>query len=131
MPRHPRRRRPHSALDGDAIAASEFAGDPIVAKLSSAPGNGAAVGGVKVATEHAVVRRVPERHGEDVYKIYAESFKGPEHLAEVQAEAKRIVDAALTSAWTCAVRRGNASEAHDARLSSGTAGPSSIPRVSS
>jgi phosphoglucomutase len=83
-------------LDGDAIAASELAGDPIVAKLSSAPGNGAAVGGVKVATEHAWFAARPSGT-EDVYKIYAESFKGPEHLAAVQAEAKRIVDAALTS----------------------------------
>lgn len=84
-------------LDGDAIAASELAGDPIVAKLSAAPGNGAAVGGVKVATEHAWFAARPSGT-EDVYKIYAESFKGPEHLAEVQAEAKRIVDAALASA---------------------------------
>lgn len=84
-------------LDGDAISATELAGEPIVAKLSSAPGNGAAVGGVKVATEHAWFAARPSGT-EDVYKIYAESFKGPEHLAEVQAEAKRIVDAALASA---------------------------------
>jgi phosphoglucomutase len=84
-------------LDGDAIAATELAGEPIVAKLSSAPGNGAAVGGVKVATEHAWFAARPSGT-EDVYKIYAESFKGPEHLAEVQAEAKRIVDAALATA---------------------------------
>lgn len=84
-------------LDGDAISATELAGEPIVAKLSSAPGNGAAVGGVKVATEHAWFAARPSGT-EDVYKIYAESFKGPEHLAEVQAEARRIVDAALASA---------------------------------
>ncbi|MGR0219084.1 phosphoglucomutase (alpha-D-glucose-1,6-bisphosphate-dependent) [Agromyces sp. ZXT2-6] len=84
-------------LDGDAITATDLAGEPIVAKLSSAPGNGAAVGGVKVATEHAWFAARPSGT-EDVYKIYAESFKGPEHLAEVQAEAKRIVDAALQSA---------------------------------
>ena len=84
-------------LDGDAISATELAGEPIVAKLSSAPGNGAAVGGVKVATEHAWFAARPSGT-EDVYKIYAESFRGPEHLAEVQAEAKRIVDAALQSA---------------------------------
>lgn len=84
-------------LDGDAITATELAGEPIVAKLSSAPGNGAAVGGVKVATEHAWFAARPSGT-EDVYKIYAESFKGPEHLAEVQAEAKRIVDAALQAA---------------------------------
>jgi phosphoglucomutase len=84
-------------LDGDAISATELAGEPIIAKLSSAPGNGAAVGGVKVATEHAWFAARPSGT-EDVYKIYAESFKGPEHLAEVQAEAKRIVDAALAAA---------------------------------
>lgn len=84
-------------LDGDAISATELAGEPIVAKLSNAPGNGAAVGGVKVATEHAWFAARPSGT-EDVYKIYAESFKGPEHLAEVQAEAKRIVDAALQAA---------------------------------
>ncbi|MGR2753985.1 phosphoglucomutase (alpha-D-glucose-1,6-bisphosphate-dependent) [Agromyces arachidis] len=84
-------------LDGDAITATELAGEPIVAKLSNAPGNGAAVGGVKVATEHAWFAARPSGT-EDVYKIYAESFKGPQHLAEVQAEAKRIVDQALQAA---------------------------------
>jgi phosphoglucomutase len=81
-------------LDGAAIAATELAGDPITAKLSTAPGNGAAIGGVKVTTEHAWFAARPSGT-EDVYKIYAESFRGPEHLALVQAEAKRIVDAAL------------------------------------
>ncbi len=81
-------------LDGDAITATELAGDPIVAKLSHAPGNGAAVGGVKVVTDRAWFAARPSGT-EDVYKIYAESFVGPEHLAEVQAEAKLIVDAAL------------------------------------
>ena len=81
-------------LDGDAITAETLAGDPIVAKLSHAPGNGAAVGGVKVVTDRAWFAARPSGT-EDVYKIYAESFVGPEHLAEVQAEAKTIVDAAL------------------------------------
>ncbi|MCS5735874.1 phosphoglucomutase (alpha-D-glucose-1,6-bisphosphate-dependent) [Herbiconiux daphne] len=81
-------------LDGDAITATELAGDPITAKLSHAPGNGAAVGGVKVVTDRAWFAARPSGT-EDVYKIYAESFVGPEHLAEVQAEAKLIVDAAL------------------------------------
>ncbi|MFF2277586.1 phosphoglucomutase (alpha-D-glucose-1,6-bisphosphate-dependent) [Agromyces sp. NPDC058126] len=81
-------------LDGDAIAATELAGAPITAKLSHAPGNGAAIGGVKVETADAWFAARPSGT-EDVYKIYAESFKGAEHLAEVQAEAKRIVDAAL------------------------------------
>ncbi|WP_411557070.1 phosphoglucomutase (alpha-D-glucose-1,6-bisphosphate-dependent) [Plantibacter sp. MPB07] len=81
-------------LDGDSITATELAGDPIVAKLSHAPGNDAAIGGVKVVTEHAWFAARPSGT-EDVYKIYAESFKGAEHLKLVQAEAKQIVDAAL------------------------------------
>jgi phosphoglucomutase len=81
-------------LDGEAISATELAGDPIVAKLSKAPGNGAAVGGVKVVTANAWFAARPSGT-ENVYKIYAESFKGLEHLKQVQAEAKLIVDAAL------------------------------------
>ncbi|WP_375406472.1 phosphoglucomutase (alpha-D-glucose-1,6-bisphosphate-dependent) [uncultured Amnibacterium sp.] len=81
-------------LDGDAISATELAGEPITAKLSKAPGNGAAIGGVKVASESAWFAARPSGT-EDVYKIYAESFKGPEDLKVVQAEAKRIVDEAL------------------------------------
>ena len=81
-------------LNGGAITAIELAGEPILAKLSEAPGNGAAVGGVKVVTEHAWFAARPSGT-EDVYKIYAESFLGPEHLAQVQAEAKTIVGAAL------------------------------------
>jgi phosphoglucomutase len=81
-------------LNGDAIQATELAGEPITAKLSSAPGNGAAIGGVKVVTEHAWFAARPSGT-EDVYKIYAESFQGEEHLRQVQQEAKTIVDAAL------------------------------------
>lgn len=81
-------------LSGDAITATELAGDPIVARLSEAPGNGAGIGGVKVVTEFAWFAARPSGT-EDVYKIYAESFKGAEHLKLVQAEAKAIVDAAL------------------------------------
>ena len=81
-------------LSGAAITATELAGDPITAKLSEAPGNGAAVGGVKVTTEFAWFAARPSGT-EDVYKIYAESFRGPEQLKLVQAEAKSIVDAAL------------------------------------
>jgi phosphoglucomutase len=81
-------------LNGSAITATELAGEPITAKLSEAPGNGAAVGGVKVVTEHAWFAARPSGT-EDVYKIYAESFLGEDHLRRVQAEAKTIVDAAL------------------------------------
>ena len=81
-------------LDGDGVTATELAGEPIESKLSAAPGNGAAIGGVKVTTASAWFAARPSGT-EDVYKIYAESFEGPDDLAEVQAEAKRIVDAAL------------------------------------
>ncbi|WP_460942800.1 phosphoglucomutase (alpha-D-glucose-1,6-bisphosphate-dependent) [Okibacterium endophyticum] len=83
-----------SKLDGSAITATELAGDPITAKLSAAPGNGAAIGGVKVVTANAWFAARPSGT-EDVYKIYAESFKGAEHLKLVQQEARAIVDAAL------------------------------------
>ena len=83
-----------AALTPSAVAATEIAGEPITAKLTEAPGNGAAVGGLKVTTESAWFAARPSGT-EDVYKIYAESFRGPEHLAQVQAEAKQVVDAAL------------------------------------
>jgi phosphoglucomutase len=81
-------------LDGSAITATTLAGDLITAKLSRAPGNDAAIGGVKVVTDRAWFAARPSGT-EDVYKIYAESFAGPEHLKQVQAEAKQIVDRAL------------------------------------
>ncbi|RFA23521.1 phosphoglucomutase (alpha-D-glucose-1,6-bisphosphate-dependent) [Subtercola boreus] len=81
-------------LDGDDIQASTLAGEQITAKLSRAPGNDAAVGGLKVVTKNAWFAARPSGT-EDVYKIYAESFLGAEHLKEVQAEAKVIVDGAL------------------------------------
>lgn len=83
-----------SKLNGAAIAADTLAGEPITLKLSEAPGNGAAIGGVKVITANAWFAARPSGT-EDVYKIYAESFIGADHLKQVQAEAKIIVDAAL------------------------------------
>jgi phosphoglucomutase len=81
-------------LDGAAIAATELAGEAILQKTSTAPGNGAALGGVKVITENAWFAARPSGT-ENVYKIYAESFLGTDHLHQVQREAKAIVDAAL------------------------------------
>ncbi|WP_347755861.1 phosphoglucomutase (alpha-D-glucose-1,6-bisphosphate-dependent) [Agrococcus sp. ProA11] len=81
-------------LSGDAVEATELAGDPIIAKLTEAPGNGAAIGGLKVVTERAWFAARPSGT-EDVYKIYAESFVDADHLRQVQSEAKAIVDAAL------------------------------------
>ncbi|MFF1571428.1 phosphoglucomutase (alpha-D-glucose-1,6-bisphosphate-dependent) [Leifsonia sp. NPDC058292] len=84
-------------LDGDAITATELAGEPITAKLSRAPGNDAALGGVKVETARAWFAARPSGT-ENVYKIYAESFDGADNLREVQEEAKRIVGEALAGA---------------------------------
>ena len=76
------------------VDAAELAGESITAKLTEAPGNGAAIGGLKVQTENAWFAARPSGT-EDVYKIYAESFNGPEHLERVLDEAKRIVDAVI------------------------------------
>jgi phosphoglucomutase len=81
-------------LSPDAVSATELAGEPITAKLTRAPGNDAALGGLKVTTENAWFAARPSGT-EDVYKIYAESFKGPDHLAQVQEEARAVVGAAL------------------------------------
>ena len=81
-------------LQPSDVTADELAGEPIVDKLVDAPGNGQPIGGLKVTTENAWFAARPSGT-EDVYKIYAESFRGPDHLAEVQAEAKKVVDAAL------------------------------------
>jgi phosphoglucomutase len=81
-------------LSPDQVVASELAGEPILDKLTTAPGNGAPIGGLKVVTADAWFAARPSGT-EDVYKIYAESFRGPEHLAEVQAEARDVVDAVL------------------------------------
>jgi phosphoglucomutase len=81
-------------LSPEQVSAGELAGDPITAKLTAAPGNGAAIGGLKVVTEHGWFAARPSGT-EDVYKLYAESFRGPEHLARIQGEAREIVSAAL------------------------------------
>jgi phosphoglucomutase len=85
-----------AALSPSDVTADSLAGEPITARLTAAPGNGAAIGGLKVTTESAWFAARPSGT-EDVYKIYAESFKGPEHLARVQAEAREVVSAALGS----------------------------------
>ena len=81
-------------LSPDQVTATTLAGDPITAKLTEAPGNGAAIGGLKVTTEHAWFAARPSGT-EDKYKIYAESFKGQEHLEQVQKEAQDVVSAVL------------------------------------
>ena len=84
-------------LSPDAVDAETLAGEPVQAKLTEAPGNGAPIGGLKVVTENGWFAARPSGT-EDIYKIYAESFKGEEHLAKLQAEAKEIVSAAFERA---------------------------------
>ncbi|WP_327292208.1 phosphoglucomutase (alpha-D-glucose-1,6-bisphosphate-dependent) [Streptomyces sp. NBC_01198] len=81
-------------LSADQVPARELAGEPVTAVLTEAPGNGAPLGGLKVCTDNAWFAARPSGT-EDVYKIYAESFLGPDHLADVQQEAQAIVGAAL------------------------------------
>ncbi len=83
-----------AALSPEQVSAQTLAGDPITAKLTHAPANGAAIGGLKVCTAHGWFAARPSGT-EDVYKIYAESFKGEKHLAQIQAEAREIVNQAL------------------------------------
>ncbi|MFE1319492.1 phosphoglucomutase (alpha-D-glucose-1,6-bisphosphate-dependent) [Kitasatospora phosalacinea] len=86
-----------AALDADRVTADTLAGEPITAVLTHAPGNGAAIGGLKVTTENAWFAARPSGT-EDVYKIYAESFHGESHLAQVQSEARELVTEVLAKA---------------------------------
>jgi phosphoglucomutase len=81
-------------LTSASVAAATLAGDPIEAKLTSAPGNGAAIGGLKVTTARGWFAARPSGT-ENIYKIYAESFEGEAHLAAIVREAQAMVDAAL------------------------------------
>jgi len=92
----PEQRARLGKLAPDDVRATELAGEPITSKLTAAPGNGAAIGGLKVTTESAWFAARPSGT-EDVYKIYAESFRGPDHLADVQREARDVVAAALSA----------------------------------
>jgi phosphoglucomutase len=85
------------ALAPEAVRATTLAGDRITAKITRAPGNGAEIGGLKVATAEGWFAARPSGT-EDVYKIYAESFRSAEHLARILEEAKAIVSDALRGA---------------------------------
>jgi len=84
-------------LAPEQVAADTLAGEPILAKLTRAPGNGAALGGLKVITENGWFAARPSGT-EDVYKIYAESFRGQEHLETLQREAREMVAASFAAA---------------------------------
>ena len=81
-------------LSPTAVATDTLAGDPIQAKLTSAPGNGAPIGGLKVVTDHGWFAARPSGT-ENIYKIYAESFVSDQHLAQIQEEAQATVSHAL------------------------------------
>ena len=84
-------------LSADQVTAKDLAGEPITAVLTEAPGNGAPIGGLKVTTANAWFAARPSGT-EDVYKIYAESFEGADHLRQVQGAAKDLVDQVLAGA---------------------------------
>jgi len=81
-------------LSPEQVAATELAGEPITAALTTAPGNGAPIGGLKVVAGSGWFAARPSGT-EDVYKLYAESFRGPEHLAAIQDQAREIITAAI------------------------------------
>jgi phosphoglucomutase len=94
-PATPEQKARLSKLSPDAVKESELAGEPIVAKLTKAPGNGAPIGGLNVVSASGWFAARPSGT-EDVYKIYAESFRDQAHLDAILREAQRIVTAALT-----------------------------------
>ena len=93
-PATPQQKAALASLSPEQVASATLAGEPIVAKLTRAPGNDAAIGGLKVVTENGWFAARPSGT-ENVYKIYAESFRGRAHLEQIQAEAREIVNAAL------------------------------------
>ncbi|WLQ44803.1 phosphoglucomutase (alpha-D-glucose-1,6-bisphosphate-dependent) [Streptomyces laculatispora] len=93
-PADPEQKAVLARLSPEQVSADTLAGEPVTAVLTSAPGNGEAIGGIKVTTQNAWFAARPSGT-EDVYKIYAESFLGAEHLGRVQEEAKAVVSAAL------------------------------------
>ncbi|MFG6402857.1 phosphoglucomutase (alpha-D-glucose-1,6-bisphosphate-dependent) [Microbacterium sp. P04] len=96
-PATPAQKAALAKLSPDAVTATELAGEPITAKLSHAPGNGAPIGGLKVQTEDAWFAARPSGT-EDVYKLYAESLRGEDHLHEVQEQARAVVAEAIGGA---------------------------------
>ncbi|MDM0110976.1 phosphoglucomutase (alpha-D-glucose-1,6-bisphosphate-dependent) [Variovorax sp. J22R133] len=96
-PANAQQKKQLGALSPDQVKSSEMAGDEIEQILSNAPGNGAAIGGIKVISSGGWFAARPSGT-EDIYKIYGESFKGPEHLQRILQEAQAMVDAAIAPA---------------------------------
>ena len=97
VPANAKQKQVLAALTPDLVRADLLAGDPIKAKLTHAPGNGAPIGGLKVVTDFGWFAARPSGT-EEIYKIYAESFRSKEHLFQIQIEARAIVEAAFRAA---------------------------------
>ncbi|MDP2194995.1 MAG: phosphoglucomutase (alpha-D-glucose-1,6-bisphosphate-dependent) [Rhodocyclaceae bacterium] len=93
-PATPAQKAAFKQLTGERVSAATLAGEPILARQTRAPGNDAPIGGLKVTTENGWFAARPSGT-EDIYKLYAESFKSAEHLQQIVAEAQQIVTAAL------------------------------------
>ena len=93
-PATPAQKAAFKGLTGERVGAATLAGDPITARLTRAPGNDAPIGGLKVTTDHGWFAARPSGT-EDIYKLYAESFRSEAHLAEIVSEAQGIVSDAL------------------------------------
>ena len=96
-PATPEQKKALSKLSPEQVSSTELAGEKITAVLTKAPGNGSPIGGLKIATENGWFAARPSGT-ESIYKIYAESFKGEEHLRRIEEEAQAIVDSALGAA---------------------------------
>jgi phosphoglucomutase len=96
-PADPQRKALLAKLSPEQVAVDELAGEPVQARLTVAPGNGEPLGGIKVIAESGWFAARPSGT-EDVYKLYAESFRGPDHLAAIQAQAQHIIDGVLSGA---------------------------------
>jgi phosphoglucomutase len=96
-PASPEQKAILSKLSPEQVSAKELAGEPITAMLTTAPGNGAAIGGLKVTTENGWFAARPSGT-ENVYKIYAESFLGKDHLKRLQSEAQALISRTFESA---------------------------------
>jgi phosphoglucomutase len=93
-PATPAQKAAFKKLTPQSVTATELAGDPIIAKLTNAPGNGASIGGLKVQTKTGWFAARPSGT-EDIYKVYAESFRDEGHLATIVEQAQAIVAASL------------------------------------
>jgi phosphoglucomutase len=93
-PATPEQKNKLKKLSPDAVKGTTLAGEPILAKLTAAPGNGAGIGGLKVVAENGWFAARPSGT-ENIYKLYAESFRGDQHLQQIVTEAQALVSEAL------------------------------------